>query len=90
MMLRYSQWLYNRCMEDSQAAGTAESRKVTVNLIPRAWEAANETAALLGLSRTDVINRALQAYAFFEKTAAEGSQILVRSADGHVEQVKFL
>ena len=38
---------------------------------------ANATAALLGLSRTDVINRALQAYAFLEQAVAEGGRIVV-------------
>jgi len=69
---------------------TAESRKVTVNLIPKAWDAANATATLLGLSRTDVINRAIQAYAFFEQTRADGSEVFVRSADGSMTQVRFL
>ena len=75
---------------DGPATSAVEFHKVTVNLIPKAWEAANETAARLGLSRTDVINRALQAYAFIEQVMAGGSEVLVRSGDGTVEQVKFL
>ncbi len=87
--------MYDRCMVDTQSDGpagsTVEHHKVTVNLIPKAWEAANETASLLGLSRTDVINRALQAYAFFEQVVAAGSEVLVRSGDGgELELVKFL
>ena len=86
--------MYDRCMadrtSDGPAASTVEFHKVTVNLIPKAWDAVNATAALLGLSRTDVINRALQAYAFFEQTAAGGSEVLIRSGDGDVQQVKFL
>ena len=79
--------VYNDCMTDAQ---TTDFHKVTVNLIPKAWEAANATAALLGLSRTDVINRALQAYAFLEQATAAGSEVLVRSSSGVIEQVKFL
>ena len=82
--------MYNRCMKDGKTASSVETHKVTVNLIPKAWEAANATATLLGLSRTDVINRALQAYAFLEQATADGSEVLVRSSDGKVEQVKFL
>ena len=77
-------------MEDTQTASTVEFHKVTVNLIPKAWDAANATATLLGLSRTDVINRALQAYAFFEETRAGGSEVFVRSGDGSMTQVRFL
>jgi hypothetical protein len=84
------QKMYDRCMEDGQTGSTVEFHKVTVNLIPKAWDAANETAERLGLSRTDVINRALQAYAFLERATADGSEVLVRSRDGHLEQVKFL
>jgi hypothetical protein len=82
--------MYNRCMDDAQTASSVEVHRVTVNLIPKAWEAANATAALLGLSRTDVINRALQAYAYIEAELAGGSEVLVRSGDGSIEQVKFL
>lgn len=82
--------MYNRCMNDGHPASSVEAHKVTVNLIPKAWEAANSTAALLGLSRTDVINRALQAHAFLEAEIAGGAEVLVRSSDGSIEQVKFL
>ena len=78
--------MYDGCMADGQPAETGEFHKVTVNLIPKAWNAANETTALLGLSRTDVINRALQAYAWLERELAEGSEVIVRSKDGGVEQ----
>ena len=79
-------------MVDSKSDGpssTVEFHKVTVNLIPKAWEAANETATLLGLSRTDVINRALRAYAFLEQAVAGGAQIVVTRKSGS-EVVKFL
>lgn len=81
--------MYRACMEDGQTMSPAEFHKVTVNLIPKAWDAANETAERLGLSRTDVINRALQAYAFLEQAVAEGAQIVVARKTGS-EVVKFL
>lgn len=37
--------------------------KLTVNLIPAAMEALNNTAERLGDTRTDTVNRALQLYA---------------------------
>lgn len=81
--------MYDRCMEDGQTVSAVEFHKVTVNLIPKAWDAANTTAARLGMSRTDVINRALQAYAFLEEAVAEGAQIVVTRKSGS-EVVKFL
>jgi hypothetical protein len=77
--------MYRGCMNDTQAV-----HKVTVNLIPKAWTAAAESAERLGLSRTDVINRALQAYAFLEEQITGGATILVRAADGTVSEVRFL
>ena len=85
--------MYPECMADItpnkvQVAG--ELHKVTVNLIQLAWDAANKTATLKGLSRTDVINRALQAYAWLEEEAAAGAEVFVRPKDGELERVKFL
>ena len=80
--------MYDSCMSDGKETGTIH--KITVNLIPQAWTAAEETAARLSLTKTDVINRALQAYAFFEQEIANGSEVLIRSRDGDTQQVKFL
>ena len=77
--------MYRECMDDTQPL-----RKVTVNLIPKAWAAAGDAAERLGLTRTDVINRALQAYAFLEEQIAAGAEVLVRQPDGTVRQVMFL
>jgi hypothetical protein len=80
--------MYHACMKDGRTP--VDLHKVTVNLIPKAWEAVNETAARLGLSKTDVINRALQSYAYFDQVTADGGEVFVRSGDGNVNQVKFL
>jgi len=77
--------MYRGCMNDTQAV-----HKVTVNLIPKAWTAAAEAAKRLGLSRTDVINRALQAYGFLEEQIAAGAVVLIRAADGTVSEIRFL
>jgi len=61
---------------------------VTVTLIPQAAEALETTAALTGLSRTDVINRALQLYAFAEFERATGTEILLRR-DGETSRLKI-
>lgn len=66
-----------------------EPRRTSVSLIPRAQEALDATAERTGLSKTDVINRALQAYAFLEEQHADGAKILVRRGDS-TEEVHFL
>lgn len=56
--------------------------KVTVNLIPAAETALQETADLTGYSRTDTINRALQVYAMVEKQQRVfGKELMLRSGD---------
>lgn len=65
--------------------------RLTVNLTPRATEAMDTTAELLGLSKTDTVNRALQAYAFLEKIRAEGGEILIRRKEREeLEVISFL
>lgn len=68
---------------------SSELRRTTVVLVPKAQEALDETAERLGLSKTDVINRAVQAYAFLEQQMAEGAKILVRRGE-KAEEVRFL
>jgi hypothetical protein len=63
--------------------------RITVNLIPAASRALSATAELLELSRTDTVNRALQAYAFLENTVHSGGKVMVEQ-DGAVEVIKFL
>lgn len=64
--------------------------KVTVNLIPKADEALQATAERLQLSRTDVINRALQAYGYLEETIANGGDVLIRPKGAEVQRLRFL
>jgi len=61
---------------------------ITVTLIPQAAEALETTAALTGISRADVIGRALQLYAFIEFERATGTEILLRR-DGETSRLKI-
>ena len=82
--------MYRACMKDGHTEESAGLHKVTVNLIPEAWDAANATSKRRGITRTDAINRALQAYAFLEAEIDAGSEILIRRKDGEAQTVKFL
>ena len=66
-----------------------EQRRITIALIPKAQEALDTLTGRSGLSKTDVINRALQAYAFLEDQAAGGAKILVQRGR-NTEEVRFL
>lgn len=64
--------------------------KVSVNMNRRAVTAYEITAELTGLSRTDVINRAVQVYALVEKIQHDGGRLLVQDASGKVETLDIL
>lgn len=66
-----------------------DQRRITVGLNPRAQEALDQTAERMGLSKTEVVNRALQAYAYLEERTASGATILVRRGTT-TEEVRFL
>ncbi len=67
-----------------------EIEPVTVALIPAARAAVAQTAGRLGLSETDVINRAVVAYAFLEAVTEAGADVLVRWESGDTEKVTLL
>ena len=56
--------------------------KITVPLIGEAVIALYSTAETLGLSRTDTVNRAIQAYAYLTAVQQQDGEIYVRQAPG--------
>ncbi len=68
----------------------SESIKITVNLLPRAVAALEKVVDLVGGSKTDAINKALQIYLFLEQEQAAGKTILLAKADGTADVVKIL
>jgi hypothetical protein len=65
--------------------------RLTVNLIPRAEKAMLLAAELSGNSRTDTVNRALQAYAYLEFITSKGGSVYVREeAGGDLMQILLL
>lgn len=62
--------------------------RVTVNLTPRSADAMEKISTETGLSKTDVINRALQVYQVVEELLDRGGgSILVRHPNGEHERV---
>lgn len=55
--------------------------RVTVNLTARSSQALEEATALSGDTKTDIINRALQIYAFLERVSAGGGSVHVRRTE---------
>ncbi|MFH9953305.1 hypothetical protein ACH4OX_03680 [Streptomyces roseolus] len=73
-----------------KAVEATESERYSVTFVPPAVEAIQALTELSGLSKTDVINRAVQVYAFLASEMAEGRQVLLRNEDGSLERVHIV
>jgi hypothetical protein len=64
--------------------------RVTVNLNARSSRALDVAAELTGDTKTDIINRALQIYAYLEQVATRGGAVYTReSEDAELEKLKI-
>lgn len=66
------------------------AEEITFRASERTPGALELAASLLGLSRTDVINRAIQAYAVLVMDEARGAVILSLNKNGETARLKFL
>lgn len=66
------------------------SERYSVTLISPAVTAVDQLIASSGLSKTDVINRAVQALAFLETERAKGHELLIRTGDGTLERIHII
>jgi hypothetical protein len=64
--------------------------EINVRLIGEAAIALDNAVALCGVSRTDTVNRAVQAYAFFQALLSNGGEIYVKeSPDSDMHRLLF-
>ncbi len=73
--------------------GNGPLERVTVNLVTRASRALQLAAELTGDSRTDIINRAIQVYAYVVQIEANGGAVYVRESkdkDSELQRLKML
>jgi hypothetical protein len=65
--------------------------KLTVNITPRATAALDEAAEINAETKTNAVNRAIQAYAFLTRMMEEGWELVLKDPNGGREQrVQFL
>jgi hypothetical protein len=70
--------------------GRGSLERVTVNLTPRSVKALDEVVTITQDTKTDVINRALQVYAYLEKIMKDGGTVYLREAESpDLERLKF-
>jgi hypothetical protein len=65
--------------------------RVTVALIPKASDDLQRLQDKTGLSKTDIVNRAISLYEFFETQLDAGNDLIVRDPKtGETQLVRFL
>lgn len=60
------------------APGSKTTERITVALIPKAEADLQYMLDETGLSKTDLVNRAISLYRFVEESTAAGKEVLVR------------
>ncbi len=68
-----------------------ESRivRLTVNLPVKVWKALEAMAEEDGISKTEALRRAISTEAFRREIDKEGSQLVIQTAGGNLERVRF-
>ena len=73
------------------AVRTLPAERVTVALIPKAAGELQELVDRTGLSKTDIVNRAITLYEFFEAQLQAGNDLIIRDRKtGESQIVRFL
>ena len=76
--------------EDRATTPTAVDR-ITVTLVPRAGESLQNLVARTGLSKTDLVNRAITLYEFIESKMQAGNDLILRDEKtGTTEVIRLL
>lgn len=65
-------------------------RRVTIGFTPRATTDLDELTVQTGMKQNDVVNRAVQVYAFIERELAQGKKLILGSPDGSTETVNII
>lgn len=68
----------------------AEIGRVNCELVPDAAQALARLVERTGYKKVDIVNRALQLYAFVDEQQRMGSALLFRDREGSYERVRFL
>jgi hypothetical protein len=63
--------------------------RITFNAIPRTVDDLDHLVTMTALSRTDLLNRAVQIYRFVDEVTREVGGLRLARADGTVEHVRL-
>jgi hypothetical protein len=79
---------------DTGSGGTGQpttAERITVALTPRAGADLQQLQERTGLSKTDIVNRAISLYEFIDAQLSAGHQVIVRDkVTGETQHIRFL
>jgi hypothetical protein len=76
--------------ETSQVQSPPIAERITVALVPKASADLQRTQSRTQLSKTDIVNRAVQLYEFADTEQSQGSELIIRRPSGEEHIVKLL
>lgn len=78
-------------MSGNAGSQTVVVDRITVALVPKANEALQRLMASTGLSKTDVVNRAITLYEYIDAQLQEGRDLILRDAKtGETQIIRLL
>lgn len=66
------------------------TERITIALVRKAGDDLQKLQDRTGLSKTDLVNRAISVYEFIESNARAGNDLLVRDKDGEIQILRFI
>ncbi|GAA3866323.1 hypothetical protein [Streptomyces lannensis] len=76
--------------ESASQPRRSTNERYSVTLVPPAVDAIAELTESTGLSKADVINRAVQIYAYLDAQTRGGADLLLRQPDGTPEKLHII
>lgn len=73
-----------------RGAGQPPSERITVALIPKAVAELQRLQGSTGLSKTDLVNRAISLYQFIDEQTRAGRDLLLQDKKGDTQLVRLL
>lgn len=65
--------------------------RLTIGLLPRVAQELRDLTTESGMSKADVINRAVRLYAYVDCRSADGDELFIRSkATGEIERITLI
>ncbi|WP_141205805.1 hypothetical protein [Streptomyces griseorubiginosus] len=77
-------------MPDAASRQRSAAERYSVTFVPPAVQAIAELTESTGLSKADVINRAVQIYAYLDAQTRGGADLLLREPDGTPEKLHII